>query len=269
MRLLITPEDLVVDTAAIVFDCRFSLADPEAGHRLYATAHIPGALYADLEKDLSSPSGAGGRHPLPDPDALAERFREWGVDNDSLLVCYDQNSGAVAGRFWWLARWLGHAEVAVLDGGLDAWLAAGLPTDTAEATPARGHFEPGLPLTRTCTAEDLGATSLKLLDAREAARYRGESEPIDPVAGHIPGAISAPFADNLADGRFKPPAVLRKHFEALGVNPDMDTACYCGSGVTATHDIIALMLAGFPEPRLYPGSWSEWITDPGRPIAAQ
>jgi thiosulfate/3-mercaptopyruvate sulfurtransferase len=269
---LIAPAALAADKTHIVFDCRFSLLDKPAGRRSWEAGHIPGARFADLEQDLSSPAGKGGRHPLPDRDALVARFRAWGVDNDSRLVCYDQTSGALAGRFWWLARWLGHESVRVLDGGLDGWIAAGLPTDREPVNPAPGNFRPRPPLTRVVAVADVvGADApgakLKLLDAREAARFRGEQEAIDPVAGHIPGAISAPFSDNLAAGRFKSPEQLRARFAALGVDPRQEIVSYCGSGVTATHNILALKIAGFPEPALYPGSWSEWITDPARPVA--
>lgn len=282
MEHLITPAALAADKTHIVFDCRFSLTDKTAGRRSWEAGHIPGARFADLEQDLSSPAGRGGRHPLPDRDALAARFRAWGVDNDSKLVCYDQASGALAARFWWLARWLGAEDVRVLDGGLDAWIAAGLPTDRQPSDPAPGNFRPRAPLTRVCTVAELEgfaaasaaapgaratASSFQLLDAREAVRYRGEQEMIDPVAGHIPGAISAPFADNLSTGRFKSPEQLRARFAALGIDRKQEVVSYCGSGVTATHNILALRIAGFPEPALYPGSWSEWITDPARPIA--
>ncbi len=277
MQILIAPAELAADKSQIVFDCRFSLVDKAAGRRAWEAGHIPGARFADLEQDLSSPAGKGGRHPLPDRDALAARFRAFGVNYDSKLVCYDQNSGALAGRFWWLARWLGCERVRVLDGGLDAWIAAGLPTNRDPVDPAPGNFRPREPLTRVRTAAELegiavpGAgpadSKFQLLDARDAARYRGEQETIDPVAGHIPGAISVPFADNLAGGRFKSPAELRKRFAELGIDPKREIVCYCGSGVTATHDILALKLAGYPEPALYPGSWSEWITDPARPVA--
>jgi len=267
---LISAEALAAEQSAIVFDCRFSLLDSEAGRREYATGHIPGARYADLERDLSrrpGPRGEGGRHPLPEREELAARLRAWGANDDSTLVCYDQNSGAVASRFWWLVRWLGHANVAVLDGGLDAWLAAGLGTDQAEVSPAAGSFTVRPPLTRTCTAADLGDADLNLLDARDAARYRGETEPFDSVAGHIPGAVCAPFTENLADGKFRTAAALAARFAGLGADPAVDTVCYCGSGVTATHNILALLLAGYPEPVLYPGSWSDWITVSDRPIA--
>jgi thiosulfate/3-mercaptopyruvate sulfurtransferase len=266
MQLLIAPEALAADPSRLIFDCRFSLVDKEAGRRGYEQAHIPGARYADLERDLSAPPGAGCRHPLPERADLAARLRAFGVGNDSKLVCYDQNSGAVAGRFWWLVRWLGHADVCVLDGGLDAWIAAGFATDAEAVSPVPGDFTAGPPLTRTRSAAELLDAKLKLLDARDGARYRGESEPFDPVAGRIPGAISAPFADNLSGGRFQSPELLKARFTELGIEPGDDAACYCGSGVTATHDILALLLAGYPEPALYAGSWGDWISDPKRPI---
>lgn len=272
MQFLITPAELAAGKSLIVFDCRFSLLDKPAGRRAWEAGHIPGARFADLEQDLSSPAGKGGRHPLPDRDALAARFRAWGVNTDSQLVCYDQASGALAGRFWWLARWLGHENVRVLDGGLDAWNAAGLPSDRETVNPVPGNFQARAPLTRVVSVAqvsgaDVPGATRKVLDAREAARYRGEQESIDPVAGHIPGAISAPFSENLAAGRFKSPEQLRARFAALGLDPKQEIVSYCGSGVTATHNILALRLAGFPEPALYPGSWSEWITDPARPVA--
>jgi thiosulfate/3-mercaptopyruvate sulfurtransferase len=267
---LITPEALAATRDALIFDCRFSLTDSEAGRRSYSAGHIPGAGYADLERDLSAPrvpGGAGGRHPLPDRETLCERFRALGIGTGSSVVAYDQNAGAVAGRLWWLLRWLGHADVRVLDGGLDAWIAAGFETETGEQEPARGDFEAGPPLTRIRTADDLPDSAVNLLDAREAARFRGESEPFDPVAGHIPGAISAPFPGNLEGGRFRPAAALKRRFLELGVDPARETVCYCGSGVTATHNVLALLVAGLPEPALYAGSWSDWIADAGRPVA--
>lgn len=268
MSLLISPEELRADASAVVFDCRFSLMDSEQGRREYEAAHIPGARFADLEKDLSAPRrSSGGRHPLPDRAELAERFQAFGVTNGSRVVCYDQNNGAVAARLWWLTRWLGHAKVSVLDGGLDAWLANGFRTDSESVSPILGDFTLGEPLTKLCTADGLADADVNLLDARDTARFRGEVEPMDAVAGHIPGAISAPFTDNLDNGRFKSPDALRAGFAELNINPEIDTVCYCGSGVTANHTILALLLAGFREPVLYAGSWSDWITDPKRPVA--
>jgi thiosulfate/3-mercaptopyruvate sulfurtransferase len=266
---LISPEALAAHSAAVVFDCRFSLFDSGAGRREYEAGHVPGARFADLERDLSSPpgpGGAGGRHPLPDRDELAARMRAWGVHDDSLVVCYDQNSGAFAGRLWWLTRWLGHANVCLLDGGLDAWIGAGLDTETTQVTPQTGTFSIRPSLTKTCSADDIAQGTMTLLDARDAARYRGESEPIDAIAGHIPGAVCAPFIENLDAGRFRSPDALAARFRDLGVDPEEDVACYCGSGVTATHNILALLLAGYSEPVLYPGSWSDWITNADRPI---
>jgi thiosulfate/3-mercaptopyruvate sulfurtransferase len=267
--MLITPEQLNADETCIVFDCRYSLLDRDAGRRAWEAGHIPGALYADLEQDLSSPAGSGGRHPLPDRDALVGQLREWGVNRDSTVVCYDQNNSAMACRLWWLLRWLGHADVHVLDGGLDAWQAAGYSTTRAPVAARPGDFSAHSPLTRTLSVAEVLTSSAKLLDAREAHRFRGESEPIDAVAGHIPGAMSVPFMDNLIESRFLHPKELAARFRELGLGTDDDIVCYCGSGVTATHNILALLLAGYEEPALYPGSWSEWITDPNRPIATE
>jgi thiosulfate/3-mercaptopyruvate sulfurtransferase len=242
--------------------------DSGQGQRKYEAGHIPGARFADLERDLSAPRGpTGGRHPLPDRAELAARFKAWGVTNGSRIVCYDQNNGAVAGRLWWLTRWLGHAKVSVLNGGLDAWLAVGFPTDSESVSPILGDFTPGEPLTKLCTADDLSGADINLLDARDTARFRGQVEPIDAVAGHIPGATSGPFTGNLDGGRFKSPDALRARFVELNIDPGIDTVCYCGSGVTASHNILALLLAGYREPILYAGSWSDWITDPKRPVA--
>ena len=266
MKLLISPNELAADASCVVFDCRFSLMDKQAGFHEYAAGHIPGARHADLERDLSAAPGKAGRHPLPDRADLATCLRTWGIRNDSRVVCYDQNSSAFAGRFWWLVRWLGHADVSVLDGGLDAWIAGGFETEAESVSPDQGDFTERSPLTRTCSPEDLPDANVNLLDARDAARFRGESEPLDSVAGHIPGALCVPFVNNLAGGQFKSPEVLRKQFRTQAIHPESEIVCYCGSGVTATHNILALLLAGYPEPALYPGSWSEWITDPNRPV---
>jgi thiosulfate/3-mercaptopyruvate sulfurtransferase len=262
------------DPKLALFDCRFSLADTEAGRRTYAAGHLPGAVYAHLDEHLSSPVGpATGRHPLPDKTQLAAWLAANGVGDDTDVVAYDDQGGAFAVRLWWLVRWLGHRRAALLDGGLAAWQAAGgeLTTAAPEPTPAR----------LTATADDslwIGTDALfaalpqggvQVVDARAAERFRGEQEPIDPVAGHIPGAINLPFPGNLdADGRFLTPAALRGRFDAaLGDTPPTRVAHSCGSGVNACHNLFAMELAGLRGSRLYAGSWSEWIRDPDRPLA--
>ena len=250
----------------LVFDCRAQPGDPGKGQRDYLAGHIPGAVHADLDLDLSSPPGERGRHPLPEREHLTRRFRTWGVNRDSALVCYDQNTGALAARFWWLARWLGHSNVRVLDGGLDAWINAGQDTETAPQERTSGDFTAGEPLTRVCEVSEVQGQGHTLLDARDAARYRGEVEPLDKVAGHIPGALCVPFPENLMNDQFRSSGELAGRFTDLGLTPEHSLVCYCGSGVTATHNILALLIAGYPEPALYPGSWSEWISDPNRPI---
>ncbi len=262
MKTIISVQNLELGNA-VVFDCRSTLMAPEQGRLDYDAGHIPGALFADLDVYLSSEPGPRGRHPLPDPQTLAAFMRSMGVNDDTTVVCYDQNAGAFAARLWWLLRWLGHEDVAVLDGGLDAWLEAGGELVTSEQTPIPGNFSIRTSLTRTCEADRLPSDEVKLLDARDEARFRGEVEPIDKVAGHIPGAVCLPFVGNLTDGKFKSPEALRERFGDL----DDQSACYCGSGVTATHNILAICIAGLPEPMLYPGSWSEWVEDPARPIA--
>ncbi|MBL6689599.1 MAG: sulfurtransferase [Pseudomonadales bacterium] len=251
----------------LLFDCRAALGDLEKGRHDFEAGHIPGAVHADLDRDLSSPPGDGGRHPLPVRAKLEARFQDWGVSSDCVLVCYDQNNGAFAGRFWWLARWLGHENVRVLDGGLDAWVSGGNDLETECRQRSKGNFSATEPLTRSCELKDVLSQEHQLLDARDAVRFRGEQEPIDPVAGHIPGAVCVPFSGNLSDGHFKSAEDLDRHFRALGLNRSDDLVCYCGSGVTAIHNILALKIAGYPEPALYAGSWSEWIRDPERPVA--
>jgi thiosulfate/3-mercaptopyruvate sulfurtransferase len=267
----------VVDVTAVVaarddarllpLDCRFDLARPAWGGEEYTRAHLPGAARLDLDADLAGHvvPGRTGRHPLPDADALAARLRALGGNDDSVFVCYDQGPGAFAARAWWLLRWLGHAGACVLDGGLAAWLAAGHPVTAAVPNRAPGNLQRRPALVQAVSAGELAGCDV-LLDAREAARFRGEVEPIDPVAGHIPGARSAPWVDNLAGGHLLPPAALRQRYAAL-VGAGRRVACYCGSGVTACHDILAMVHAGLPEPALYAGSFSEWITDPARPVA--
>ncbi len=263
----------LADPALRVLDCRASLQDAAAGRKLYAQSHVPGARFADLLDDLSGAiePGRTGRHPLPDVAQLTARLRAWGVDGSSFVVAYDDAGGAFAARLWWLLRWLGHDSVALLDGGFSAWLAEGCSV-TSELPPARlGNFVARVrPELLVSTAELAAPESRarRLFDARAPERYRGEVEPIDPVAGHIPGAVNLPFADNLREGRFRTPAELRTRFErALDGAPPEDAVIYCGSGVTACHDVLAFELAGLPLPRLYAGSWSEWITDPSRPVA--
>ncbi|MEG1040411.1 MAG: sulfurtransferase [Pseudomonas sp.] len=262
--------------ALVILDCRFALEDIDYGQRSYAEGHIEGTHFADLERDLSGPiiKGVTGRHPLPDPQRLIERLRAWGIDNDSEIVLYDDGPGAFAARAWWLLAWLGkRSGVSILDGGLKAWHAAGLPLSLDAPAKREGTFsgEPdaNLVLDAKQLGERLGQSDLTLIDARGLPRFRGEVEPIDPVAGHIPGAQCAAFTDNLdADGRFLPAAQLKKRFaEKLGKRSAEKLVAYCGSGVTACHNLFALSLAGYPLGKLYAGSWSEWITDPQRQVA--
>ena len=308
MTLIIEAAEVAATPEAFkIFDCRADLMDKTLGARLFDEGHIEGARFANLETDLASAPGTGGRHPLPDPDTLTRQLAVWGVNNDSHVVCVDQNNGAFAARMWWLLRWLGHANVSVLDGGLDAWQQCGFPLSTTQSdselkselslelslapslefSSQIGDFTRREPLTRTVSAFDLEGDQWTITDAREPRRYRGEFEPIDPVAGHIPGAINTPFMENLSladqstenqsmenqsmekgsSARFKTSSELKKMFGNHGLTDASNVACYCGSGVTATHNILAMLIAGFDEPALYPGSFSEWIRDPNRPVA--
>lgn len=260
-----------------VVDCRFDLARPESGREAYTNGHIPGAAYAHLDEHLSSPIGPGtGRHPLPDPGQLAATLGSWGIANDSQVVVYDSGNGAHAARLWWLLRWLGHDRVALLDGGFKAWAEAGLPVSTEIPAPVPARFvmklRPELVMTTAELSERLAAgpaEDWRLLDARAAERYAGIVEPLDPVAGHVPGAHNHPFTSNLGtDGRFLPTAELKENLaRSLGTVPPEQSVMMCGSGVTACHNLVALAAAGFAGGRLYAGSWSEWIRDPARPIA--
>ena len=258
-----------------VIDCRFDLAETEAGRRAYQAGHIPGALYAHLDEDLSGPiiPGQTGRHPLPPVETLARTFSSWGIDDRVQVVAYDALNGAVAARLWWLLRWLGHEAVAVLNGGWQGWQAEGHPVSAEKPVQPARTFTPRPRLELLANVTDILATrdnpAYRLFDARSADRYRGENETLDPVAGHIPGAISAPFAENLdAQGHFLPKAALQARFQdLLGTVPPERAIFYCGSGVTAAHNLLALAHADLGEGRLYAGSWSEWITDPTRPIA--
>lgn len=256
-----------------VVDCRHDLMDVGLGRRQYAEGHIPGAEFAHIDDDLSgAKTGANGRHPLPERDALAARFRSWGINNDTQIVAYDAGGGAFAVRLWWLARWLGHEKAAVLDGGWPAWLAATNWSSTEPPARPPGRFVPRASLEEVVDAEALRrrleARAALLVDARAPERYEGRVEPIDPVAGHIPGAINRFWQANLADGRFKPAEALRAEYETLlAGRPPEQMVASCGSGVTACHLLLAMRIAGLSGARLYPGSWSEWIADPARPVA--
>jgi thiosulfate/3-mercaptopyruvate sulfurtransferase len=276
---LISPQQLAERQRApgvVILDCRCELGDPDYGQRSYALGHIDGSSFADLERDLSGPVSKGktGRHPLPDPEALIQRFQAWGIDPDSEVILYDDGAGTYAARAWWLLAWLGKREgVFILDGGLKAWHAAGLPLSLDPPVNRPGTFsgEPDMTLVVSASRLQgrLGREDMTLLDARAEPRFRGEVEPIDPVAGHIPGAQCAAFTENLdAEGRFLAPERLKQRFaEKLQGRAPEQLVAYCGSGVTACHNLFALCLAGYPLGKLYAGSWSEWITDPAREIA--
>ena len=268
--------DLQADSSLVILDCRFSLDDPAYGQRSYNNGHIPGAHYADLNQDLSAPviSGVTGRHPLPEIDNLLGKLHQWGVSNHSPIALYDDGPGAYAARAWWLLAWLGKRDgVYLLDGGLQAWQEAGLALDCSCPTTTGGTFtgqaDNSLLLDAHALLGRLGSRDLTLLDARGLPRFRGEIEPIDAVAGHIPGAQCAAFTDTLdATGRWRNPQELRQRFQAyLGERSPDSLVAYCGSGITACHNLFALCLAGFDLAPLYAGSWSEWITDPQRPVA--
>jgi thiosulfate/3-mercaptopyruvate sulfurtransferase len=252
-----------------ILDVRWRLGAPSARPD-HLSGHVPGAVFVELSDDLTGRHGpTGGRHPLPDPDRLQQVLRAAGVRADATVVVYDDGDGLPAARAWWTLRWAGHERVAVLDGGYRAWLAAGGPVETAAPEPSPGDVtvRPGhLPTLDARSAAALPATGV-LLDVRAAERYRGEREPVDPVAGHIPGAVNVPKTDTVGpDGRLLDPARLRELFAAAGVRDEVQVGAYCGSGVTAAHTALALTVAGF-RPALYVGSWSDWISDPSRPVA--
>ena len=260
-----------IATPPVLLDCSFDLTDTGAGARAYATGHLPGAHYAHLDSDLSgAKTGHNGRHPLPPRDAFAATAGRWGIAPGVQVVTYDAQGAPYASRAWWLLRWLGHDAVAVLDGGLAAWQAAG--GALSMAAPAASPQPPYPAGAAAMPSVDAGRLlerldSVQILDARNAERFRGEVEPLDAVAGHIPGATLRFFKDNLGpDGRFKPAAQLRAEFEALGV-PSRPVVQQCGSGVTACHNLLAMAHAGLGSSTLYPGSWSEWCSDPHRPVA--
>jgi thiosulfate/3-mercaptopyruvate sulfurtransferase len=261
------------DPAWVVFDCRHDLMNPEAGAQAYAQSHIPGARFAHSDRDLAGPrTGRNGRHPLPDPAAFMAWLGANGVDAARQVVSYDHAGGASAARLWWMLRWLGHEAVAVLDGGWEAWLKAGAPVSREAPSIQPANFS-GTPRAVWVDVDYVRAhldnRNMVIIDARSPERYRGETEPIDPVAGHIPGALNRLYKDNLdPDGRFKPPEELRAAFASLLQGRSAEQVVHqCGSGVSACHNILAMEIAGLTGSRLYPGSWSEWCADPTRPIA--
>lgn len=257
-------------------DCRHDLFDRDKGYANYCAGHIPGAAFAHMDNDLASEiSAQSGRHPLPDPDTFVANLRNWGIDNDSFVVVYDAGNGSLAGRLWWMLKfWLGHDQVAVLNGGFSAWLAAdgALETGVPNLDPGTltGSANPAVVATtdEIAAAVDAGH-GLNLLDARDAARFRGEAEPLDSVAGHVPGARNLPLSVSLdSDGRWREAAELERIWrDFLADGPDDPPVVMCGSGITACHLILSSCLAGLPAPRLYVGSWSEWIRDEKRPVA--
>lgn len=268
MSPLITPEELAALGDAAVLDVRWRLGGPP-GIESYREGHIPGAVFCDLNADLAAPAGPGGRHPLPAPEAFQEAMRRLGVSESCPVVVYDEADSTAAARAWWTLRYFGHGDVRVLDGGLRAWTQAGLPLSKEESPVTPGDFTArpgGMPVLDAGQAAALAAEGV-LLDARAAERYRGEVEPVDPVAGHIPGAVSAPTTGNVEPGgRFHAKDFLRERFNTLGVVEGVPAGAYCGSGVTAAHEVLALEIAGLPA-ALYVGSWSNWVADPARPVA--
>ena len=261
------------DAALVIVDVRHDLATPASGASDYAAGHIPGARFADVDKDLSAPpTGRNGRHPLPAPEQAAALFGRLGIDARKQVVAYDAGDGVFASRLWWMLRWLGHDAVAVLDGGFAKWKRESRPVTTDVPTGESATFHVGRvapTVSATGIAASLPRRTLMLLDARAAERFKGDVEPLDRVAGHIPGAFNRPATRNLAaDGTFRSARDLHEQFEGIlhGRAVD-DVVHYCGSGVSACHNILAMAIAGYPLTRLYPGSWSEWSSDPSRPVA--
>jgi thiosulfate/3-mercaptopyruvate sulfurtransferase len=270
-------QELLGGPRLAIIDCRFDLMNPEAGRQAYLRAHIPRARYADLDRDLSAPVGPhSGRHPLPSPAAFASRLGAMGIGDDAQVIAYDEANGSLAARLWWMLRWLGHGAAAVLDGGFKAWTARGGALESGQPTFRAEHFTPRIgandaaqPVLSSAELEAaLRDSKTLLVDARAAERYAGTVEPIDSVAGHIPGAVNHPFTANLAaDGRFLPAAELKRRWrERLGNAEPANLVAMCGSGVTACHNLLSLEVAGLTGGKLYAGSWSEWIRDPRRPV---
>jgi thiosulfate/3-mercaptopyruvate sulfurtransferase len=261
------------DPQWLAVDCRFDLADAHSGRLAWQAGHIPGAIHADLERDLSARvTATTGRHPLPEPEALVETFSRFGISASTQVVAYDAGSGAFAARLWWLLRWLGHQAIAVLDGGFAAWTAEGRPVSAEAPIRAPAHFSARPNAEMVVDTEEIPALLARgerLVDVRGAERFRGEVEPLDTVAGHVPGAANLPYLENLApDGRFRDPRALAALWrDRAGVAPGSAVVCMCGSGVTACQGLLALEAAGIRGGKLYAGSWSEWIRDPARPVA--
>lgn len=278
MSLLIEPEVLATllnDKKVLPFDARFSLSDKKQGRALYRQGHIPGAVFADLEEDLSGPviMGRTGRHPLPEPQVFSEKLRQWGIKKKTHVVVYDDGSHAMAARAWWQLRWAGVKKVFMLHGGMKAWQAGRYPVTKELPERTDSDFEPkysGFPVMEgNELMANLGTDKYTLIDARGHERFTGEIEPLDAMAGHIPGAVCHPFMDNMDDdGRFLSKKKLRKRFSSL-IKEGSAPVLYCGSGVTACHNLFAMEYAGVEGGILYPGSWSDWITDPERPIATE
>lgn len=273
---LVTTDELFAhldDPDWIIFDCRHELTNPDAGSREYAKSHIPGARFLHMDEDMSAPlTGTNGRHPLPDPEVFARKLGAAGVDRTKQVIAYDAHGANYAARLWWMLRWLGHDAVAVLDGGWGKWLREERPESSDVPQPAPARFEPA-PRPSSVDIQFLLAhlrdPSVVVVDARTAERYRGETEPFDPVAGHIPGSICLPFKENLAQGGvFKPAETLRTQWRAaIGDSAPASVVHTCGSGVSACQNLLAMEIAGLAGSRLYAGSWSEWCADPARPVA--
>lgn len=273
MKTLISVDELIaLNDDVRLFDVRSALHDHNYGRDAYQAGHIPKAMFANLETDLSQQVIAGktGRHPLPNRADFEACVKNWGVKNTDHVVVYDDGPGAFAARLWWMFRWLGHYNVSVLDGGLNAWLTANQTITTTEPTFARSDFTAKTAITQLIEAPEIPHFNGIVTDARDYPRFIGDVEPIDPVAGHIPDAISLPFASNLNEaGLFKDTNTLKRQFDDASITSTDNIVCYCGSGVTAAHNILALVHTGHLEPYLYAGSWSEWIVDPQRPIATK
>ncbi|MCB2180011.1 sulfurtransferase [bacterium] len=262
----------LTDPNWVIVDCRYDLADPQFGSRAYTSGHIPGAVFADINTQLSGQviPGKTGRHPLPEIEKISGIFSNWGIEQDVQVVAYDDGGGKFAARLWWLLHWLGHSKVAVLDGGINHWQAAGYPMEIKpyKKNPRKFVPHPNPEMILDLSRLETIPNNLLIIDSRAPERYAGKMEPIDPIAGRIPGAKNRFFQNNLqSDGTFLSLKLLREQFEALANHTTIEnTVFYCGSGITGSHNVLAMYTAGLGMAKLYPGSWSEWITDPNRPI---